>query len=446
MFRRFIFLLALAAGPAAAQQVVVRDPEISRYVSRVSVDSLKTTVQKLVSFGTRHTLSRTTDPAKGIGAARNWVLSRFRQLSNASGGRLTAELQSWTLRAGERRIDKDHDIANVVATLKGTDPSDPRVFVISGHLDSRALDIMNREIDAPGANDDGSGVATVLEAARLLAASKFPATVVFLVVSGEEQGLYGAEYFAKQAFENKTVIEAVLNNDTMGSSAGSETGLNDNTRVRVFSEGLPAYQTAEQAAKIRGIGAESDGKARQLARYLKETGERYVDQLEIVLVFRNDRFQRGGDHTPFVNNGFAAVRITEMNENFDHQHQDLHTAGGTEYGDLQKFMDFEYLRKNTGANIAALANLAKAPAMPEDVQIDLKGPASYAKLSWKAPKTGKVKGYYILMRETYQPFWQKKIFTPELSATLPYSRDSYFFAIQAIGEDGNESLPVIPRP
>ncbi|SDM18226.1 M28 family metallopeptidase [Siphonobacter aquaeclarae] len=446
MFRRFIFLLSLSVTSASAQQIVVRDPEISQYVSRVSADSLRSTVHKLVSFGTRHTLSTTSDAGKGIGAARNWVLSRFRQFGKTSGGRLTADLQTWTLKAGERRIDKDHDIANVVATLKGTDPADSRVFVISAHLDSRAFDIMNRDIDAPGANDDGSGVATVLEAARLLSASKFPATVIFLVVSGEEQGLYGAEYFAKQAFENKTLIEAVLNNDTMGSSLGSETALSDNTRVRVFSEGLPAYQTAEQAAKIRGIGAESDGKARQLARYLKETGERYVDQLEIVLIFRNDRFQRGGDHTPFVNNGFAAVRITEMNENFDHQHQDIHTANGTEYGDLEKFMDFEYLRKNTAANIAALANLAKAPAAPEEVQIDLRGPASYAKLAWKAPKAGKVKGYYILMRETYQPFWQKKIFTKDLSVTLPYSRDSYFFAIQAVGEDGNESLPVIPKP
>lgn len=446
MFRRFIFLLSLSATSASAQQIVVRDPEISQYVSRVSADSLRSTVHKLVSFGTRHTLSTTSDAGKGIGAARNWVLSRFRQFGKTSGGRLTADLQTWTLKAGERRIDKDHDIANVVATLKGTDPADSRVFVISAHLDSRAFDIMNRDIDAPGANDDGSGVATVLEAARLLSASKFPATVIFLVVSGEEQGLYGAKYFAKQAFENKTLIEAVLNNDTMGSSLGSETALSDNTRVRVFSEGLPAYQTAEQAAKIRGIGAESDGKARQLARYLKETGERYVDQLEIVLIFRNDRFQRGGDHTPFVNNGFAAVRITEMNENFDHQHQDIHTANGTEYGDLEKFMDFEYLRKNTAANIAALANLAKAPAAPEEVQIDLRGPASYAKLAWKAPKAGKVKGYYILMRETYQPFWQKKIFTKDLAVTLPYSRDSYFFAIQAVGEDGNESLPVIPKP
>ncbi len=429
-----------------AQVIVHRDPEIERYVKALSADSMKASVEKLVSFGSRHTMSSVTDSNKSIGAARKWTLSKFQSYARNSGGRLTAELQNWTLKPDGRRIDKAHEIANVVATLKGTDPADDRVFVLSAHIDSRAFDIMNRDIDSPGANDDASGVATALELARVMAQAKFPATIVFLIVSGEEQGLYGAEYYAQQAVDKKWNLEAILNNDTMGSSAGSETSIIDNTRLRVFSEGLPAYQSAEQAAKIRAIGAENDGKTRQLARYMKEVGERYVENLEVVLIYRNDRFQRGGDHTPFVNRGFAAVRITEMNENFDHQHQDIHTDQGKEYGDLIKFMDFEYLRKNAGVNLATIANLAKAPQMPLDPQIDVKGSANYAKISWKAPKSGKVKGYYVLMRETYQPFWQKKFFVTDTSLTLPYSRDSYFFAVQSVTEGGNESLPVIPLP
>ncbi|MDQ1089240.1 M28 family metallopeptidase [Siphonobacter sp. SORGH_AS_1065] len=447
MFKRYLLLGAFFLPFVShAQEIVNRDPEIERYVKAISADSMKASVEKLVSFGSRHTMSSVTDATKGIGAARRWTLSKFQSYAKNSGGRLTAELQSWTLKPDGRRIDKEHEIANVVATLKGTDPADDRVFVISAHIDSRAFDIMNRDIDSPGANDDASGVATALELARVMAQAKFPATLVFLIVSGEEQGLYGADYYAQQAVDKKWNLEAILNNDTMGSSAGSETSVIDNTRLRVFSEGLPAYQTAEQAATIRSIGAENDGKTRQLARYMKEVGERYVENLEVVLIYRNDRFQRGGDHTPFVNRGFAAVRITEMNENFDHQHQDIHTEKGKEYGDLIKFMDFEYLRKNAGVNLATLANLAKAPQMPQEVKIEVKGSANYAKLNWKAPKSGKVKGYYVLMRETYQPFWQKKFFVTDTSVTLPYSRDSYFFAVQSITEGGNESLPVIPLP
>ncbi len=447
MFKRLLATAFLAVPlVGSSQQILNRDPEIDRYVKAVSADSMRATVEKLVFFGSRHTLSSVSDPQRGIGAARRWTLAKFQSYAKHSGGRLTAQLQSWTLKPDGRRVDKEHEIANVVATLKGSDPNDDRVFVISAHIDSRALDIMNRDIDSPGANDDGSGVATALELARILSAAKFPATIVFLIVSGEEQSLLGAEYYAQQAVDKKMNLEAILNNDTMGSSAGSDIGMIDNTRLRVFSEGLPAYQTAEQAAKIRAIGAEGDGKTRQLARYMKEVGERYVENLEVVLIFRNDRFQRGGDHTPFVNKGFAAVRITEMNENFDHQHHDIHTENGKEYGDLQKFMDFEYLRKNAAVNLATLANLAKAPQMPQDVQIEVRGSASYAKLNWKAPKAGKVKGYYVLIRETYQPFWQKKLYTTETSITLPYSRDSYFFAIQAVSEHGNESLPVIPLP
>jgi hypothetical protein len=244
--------------------------------------------------------------------------------------------------------------------------------------------------------------------------------------------------------KNDWNLDAMLNNDIVGSNNSNETNIIDNTRVRVFSEGLPFFELEKNAASIRSFGLENDGGARQLARYVKEIGERYVDNLEVVMVYRNDRFLRGGDHTPFVEKGFKAVRITEMNENYDHQHQDLRTDKGIKYGDLIEYMDFEYLRKNTAMNLSVLANLSKAPSLPQDVKVDVKNLTNSTSLTWKAPKTGVAKGYYILMRETTSAFWQKKFFTTKNSISLPYSKDNYFFAVQAIGEAGNESLPVVP--
>jgi hypothetical protein len=230
----------------------------------------------------------------------------------------------------------------------------------------------------------------------------------------------------------------------MGSNNSSETNISGNTQIRVFSEGLPAYELDKNATAIRQLGLENDGKARQLARYVKETGERYVDNLQVVMVYRNDRFLRGGDHAPYVQRGYAAVRITEMNENYYRQHQDVRTENGIAYGDLPEHIDYEYLRKNTALNLCNLANLAKAPSMPQEVTIEVKRLTNFTNLSWKAPKSGKVKGYYVMMRETTSAFWQKKIFTAQAAMSLPYSKDNYFFAVQSVGDDGNESLPVVP--
>jgi hypothetical protein len=275
----------------------------------------------------------------------------------------------------------------------------------------------------------------------------FPATVIFVTVSGEEQGLLGSGYMAKKAKAENWNIVAVLNNDIMGSNNSNETNIINNTQVRVFSEGLPAYQLDSRLAKtIRQLGLENDSRSRQLARYVKETGERYVDNLEVVMVYRPDRFLRGGDHIPYLDSGFTAVRITEMNENFNHQHQDIRMDKGIQYGDLAEFMDFEYLRKNTALNLCNLANLAKAPGVPEAVKVEVRGLGNGTQLSWKAPLTGKPKGYYILMRETSSAVWQKKIFTAGTSIDLPYSKDNYFFGVQAVSDGGNESLPVVPMP
>lgn len=447
MKKTTLFLLFILPGIFALSQTTIhRDPEIEKMVSEVSKDSLESYIRKLVSFGTRNTLSAQTDPKRGIGAARNWVLSRFNEFALASNGRLTAFIDTTTLQKGMPRVDTTILLGNVVATLKGTDPTDDRLFIISGHLDNMRSNVMDRTGDAPGANDDGSGVSAVMECARIMSKHSFPATIIFIAVSGEEQGLLGANFMAGKARQQNWNIEAVLNNDIMGSNNSSETNIIANTQIRVFSEAFSIQDTGRAALTIRDLGLENDGKARQLARYVKETAERYVDNLEVVMIYRNDRFLRGGDHTPYVNRGYAAVRFTEMNENYYHQHQDVRKENGIQYGDLPEFMDFEYLRKNTAMNLCNLANLAKSPGQPQEVKVDARRLTNLTNLSWKAPKTGKVKGYYVMMRATTSAIWQKKIFTTDTKMDLPYSKDNYFFAVQSVSEEGNEGLPVVPMP
>jgi peptidase M28-like protein len=442
--RRLFFLAAIFISTLSRSQVIIqRDPIIDKMVKEISTDSLTYYIKTLVSFGTRNTLSTQADSKRGIVAARLWVLKKFNEFSKKSGGRLTAFIDTTTL-AKDRRVDTPTVLGNVVARLKGTDTNDDRIFIISGHLDNMRSNVMDRTGDAPGANDDGSGTAAVMECARVMSNYSFPATIIFVAVSGEEQGLLGSTFMAEKGKKENWNIEAVLNNDIMGSNNSSETNIIDNTRIRVFSEGLPAFELEKNASNIRQLGLENDGKSRQLARYVKEIGERYIENIQIVLIYRNDRFLRGGDHLPYVQRGYAGVRLTEMNENYYRQHQDVRIENGIQYGDLPEFIDNEYLRKNTGINLANLANLAKSPQMPQDVKIEVRRLSNLTSLTWKTPKTGKVKGYYILMRETTSAFWQKKLFTADTSVSLPYSKDNYFFAVQSVSEDGNESLAVVP--
>lgn len=442
----FFVPLLFLSSVISAQTIIQRDPQIEQMVKEVSPDSLRWYITTLVSFGTRNTLSTQTNSKRGIGAARNWVLNRFNDIAKQSGGRLSAIIDTTTLAPDGKRIDRSIILGNVVATLKGTDPADSRIFIISGHLDNMRSSPTDSIGDAPGADDDGSGTAAVLECARIMCKYPFPATIIFVAVSGEEQGLLGSAFMSEKAKKENWNIEAVLNNDIMGSISSNETNITDNTKLRVFSEGLPAFETEKNAINIRNLGLENDGKARQLARYVKETGERYIDNLQVVLVYRNDRFLRGGDHTPYVQRGFAAVRITEMNENYTRQHQNVRTENGIGYGDLTEHIDFEYLKKNTGLNLCNLVNLAKAPSMPDSVKMEVKKLSNSTYLYWKAPRFGKPKGYFVLIRETTSAFWQKKIFTADTEMRLPYSKDNYFFAVQSVNEYGNESLAVVPIP
>jgi len=428
-----------------AQTIINRDPDIKKMVDEISKEKIEQHVRKMVTFQTRQNMSLQNNPAIGIGAAWNWIKSEMEKSIPESGGRLEVKFEEYTIGGPGQRIPHVLKLKNLVATLKGIDPNDDRKILISAHLDSRAaLDNDSTGI-APGANDDGSGVAAILELIRIMSVRKFSATIVFMTVSGEEHGLYGAKYMAEKAKKENWNIIAMLNNDMIGNSGSSETLLNDNMRVRVFSEGVPVLETEQMTALRKYTSGENDSKSRQLARYIKETGERYVDQLNVTLIFRNDRFGRSGDHTPFCQEGFTAVRLTEYNENYDRTHKIPVFENGIQYGDMPDYVDYEYVRKNAGVNLATIANLAVAPFEPINCGIVTSGMTNKTTLKWETPVKGvKPAGYYILMRETFQPLWEKKIFVSGNEVTLPYSRDNYFFAIQSVDAAGHESIAVFP--
>jgi hypothetical protein len=451
-----LILLLFLAAPAMAQTTVRQDPAIKQMVGEVSSKNIETIIRKLVSFKTRNTLSDTTSKTEGIGAARNWIKSEMESYAKASQGRMKVEFDAFTQPAGGR-YDKPTVLKNVLAILKGTDPNDTRVYVVSGHYDSRVTDVMNANAVEPGAVDDASGTAVSMEICRVMAQRSFPATIIFMAVPGEEQGLNGSAHVAKRAKDEHWNVDAMLNNDIAGNTHGQDNDLKDNTHVRVFSEGIPSIDavlkgdtTRRVAAAISaliGNGGENDSPSRQLARYTKETAERYVDQLDVKLVYRRDRFLRGGDQTSFQLQGFTAVRLTEMNEDFTHQHQDLRTDKGIVYGDLPEFADFNYIQKVARMNLSVLANLASAPASPVNVGVTTSELTNNTTLKWEDPKIGrKPVGYYILMRETTSPQWERKTYVTGNQVTLDYSKDNYFFAVQSVDAEGHESLPIYPRP
>jgi Peptidase family M28 len=441
-----LYLLLLLFFQISFSQITNSDPEIKKMVAEVRAENLEAIVRKLVTFGTRHTLSDTKSETRGIGASQRWVKSEFDKYALASNGRLTSKIDYFNLKADGRRITKDTEVANVMATLKGTDTNDNRVLIISGHLDSRATDVMDSKIDAPGANDDGSGVAAMMEMCRIMSKRQFPFTLIFIAVTGEEQGLYGARYLAEFAKTNNWNIIAMLNNDMIGNSTSSGTNIKDNTQVRVFSEAIPYLETEDETKTRKATNRDNDSPSRQLARYIKTLTNQYVDQLEVKLVYRNDRFLRGGDHTPFMQNGFTAIRFCEMNENYNHQHQNVRKENSIYYGDLPENMDFEYLRKITCANLATFSNLAWSAKAPENVGIEIKELTNSSTLIWKAPEGKSVYGYQILIRETSSTHWEKSVFTKETKITIPYSKDNFFFAVQSVDELGHSSLPVFPIP
>ncbi len=442
-------LLPLAAvaqsAPPAAPLLPKADPAIARLVGEVSAQNLEADVRRLVGFGTRHTLSDTQGPTRGIGAARRWVRGEFEKYSKTGGGRLKVEMDTFTVKPDGRRIDQPVLMANVLATLPGTDSTDARVLLVSGHLDSRVSDVMNATADAPGANDDASGVALVLELARVLTGQKFPCTLKFVAVQGEEQGLYGSTHLAGRAKKEGWHLVAVLNNDIVGNSHGHDPDLSDDKHLRVFSEGVPATETPDQARQRRQLSSENDGPSRQLARAAQRAAQLYTKGHELVLINRPDRFLRGGDHTPFNQQGFAAVRFTEMNEDYTHQHQDLRTETGRAYGDVAAGVDFAYLRRNAGLNLAALASLARAPGAPAQVEVLTADLTNRTQLRWQAPAGGpRPAGYAVLVRESSAPQWQQRFVVTGTKADLPISKDNFIFGVASVDAAGHESVAVLP--
>jgi Peptidase family M28 len=448
-------MLLLLAAAASAQQTPSPATPLRAIADQVSEERLRATVERLVGFGTRHTLSARDHPTRGIGAALNWTEAEFESISRACGGCLTIVRTGDTVTG--RRIPNPTLVENVVAIQRGT--SDPdRVVIITGHIDSRVTDVMNATADAPGANDDGSGTAAVIEAARVLSRHRFAGTIVYAALSGEEQGLVGGRILADHARAQGWRVEANLNNDIVGNSCGSD-GVCDDAHVRVFSEG-PRWQGREDlAARQRSLGGENDAPGRNLSRFLDTLADELRIGLDVRQIWRNDRFGRGGDHTEFLNAGFPAVRFSVAVENYNWQHQDLRTENGTVYGDTIDRMDFRYLRRVTQLNVAALAALARAPMPPEPI---VQGAVSTdTTISW--PEVDWATRYVVRWRRTDAPQWEHSsrdsgarveimhvgasTAVPEgqpsderVVARLPGIRvDDWVFGVSSVAADGSES-------
>jgi hypothetical protein len=424
------------------------DARIAAALQQVSAEHIQANIDKLVSFGTRTTIS-VQDPAsiaagRGIGAAREWIKSEFERYSKDCGGCLEVKTDTFTEQPADR-IPQATELTNVYAVLKGSDAENAkRIVLVTGHYDSRNSDILDTKGDAPGANDDGSGAAVSLECARVLSKMKFPATIIFLTVAGEEQGLNGSHHFAKMAKEQGRNIEAALNNDIVGGDKSAE---QDHAVVRVFSEGLPAAATEQDIRRIRGLGGENDSGSRQVARYVADVGRAYDAGVTPMLVFRLDRYLRGGDHLSFLQQGFTAVRFTEFREDFHHQHQNVRTENGIEYGDLPKFVDFNYIASVARLNAATLASLASAPAPPANVHLQTKDLENDSTLTWEVSPGGLAAGYEVVWRATTSPEWEHVQKVGDVTrATLKLSKDNVIFAVRAVDNAGHRSLPVVPSP
>ena len=440
-------ILALVAlpTPLAAQQAAPgEDPRVYEIVEAVSATRLETDVTMLVSFGTRNTYSDTLSPTRGIGAARRWIHSEFEHISQACGGCLEV-FYVQEIYPPTRRAPDSVNVSSVIAIQRGTtDPN--RMVIMSGDIDSRGSSSYNVVDSAPGANDNASGMAGAIEAARVLSNYQFNGSIVYAGLSGEEQGLLGGRTVARYAQENGWNIQAVLNNDMIGNVEGID-GVVDNITARVFSDGTPPTETEEERRSRRYTGGEVDGISRQLARYVVRMADQYVPNLDMLMVYRLDRFGRGGHHRPFADLGFPAVRIMEAHENYTRQHQDIRVEDGIAYGDVLEGVDFGYAQKLTALNAATLASLAWAPGAPDSVRIAGANRPS-ARLSWQPPRdAANFAGYRVYWRLTDSPTWDYSRWVGN-NTEFTFEGliiDNYFFGVAAVGADGNESVVVFPR-
>jgi hypothetical protein len=426
------------------------DPVIVQAMGEISAAHIHDTIEKLASFGTRHTLSVNNAGAatsnQGIVAARNWIKSEFDRYSAACGGCLEVLTDTFIQQPGNR-VPAPTEMQNVYAILRGTDPAQAkRIYLVTGHYDSRNKDPLNSTNPAPGANDDASGTAVSLECARVLSQHRFPVTLIFLTVAGEEEGLNGSTHFAKMAKEQGWQLEGVLNNDIVGGNRTPGDTMQNNNLVRVFSEGLPAAASEADVRRLRAVGGENDSTSRELARYIREVAATYsFGGFGPELIFRRDRYLRGGDHSAFNNEGFAAVRFTEYREDFHHQHENPRTENGIEFGDLLKFVDFDYVANVARLNAATLASLASAPAPPAKVRLSTAGLENDSKIQWEAA-AGAVR-YEVLSRRTTDAAFNEDgvTTTTETKIDLNESKDNVIFGVRSVDAKGHRSLVVIPE-
>jgi len=438
---------AAVTGPATC--TAPPDPALRHLISQIDPNRIQATIEKLVSFGTRHTLSSQTDPVRGIGAATAWVFAQMQSFAAASGGNMTVQQQTFT-QPPSSRIPVPTQITNVIATLAGT-ATPARYYVVTAHLDSRVTDVLDFTSDAPGADDDGSGVAVVLELVRLFATHQFPGTVVLATVAGEEQGLFGSAFMAQQMKAAGNDVQGMFSNDIVGASHSFDGHPPDPHTLRLFIEGIPTAATASQIALMQSVGGENDGATHQLARFVAEVAPFDLTKMNIRSIWRRDRYLRGSDHLSFQQQGYPAARFTEQRENFNHEHQNTQVVNGVQLGDLIEFVDFNYTARVAGVNAAALWSLATNPSTPKNMQIHTTPPGTFSgtnltTLSWDANPESNIAFYEIVTRETTAADWTSAINVGNVtSVTLDISKDNVQFGLRAVDTAGHRSPVAFPQ-
>src|ERR1700722_18024551 len=425
------------------------DPGLRALLAQVDPNRIKATILRLVQFGTRHTASSQADPVRGIGAATAWVLAQFQAIAATSSGRMTVHEQTFTQPVSSN-IPVPTTITNVIATLQGTS-SPERFYVSTGHLDSRVSDVLNSTADAPGADDDGSGVAVALELARLFATRQFPGTLVFATVAGEEQGLYGSTFMATQMKAAGNDVRGRFSNDIVGASQAFDGTRPDPHTVRMFLEGVPTAATASEISLMQSGGGENEGGSRRLGRFVQEVAPFGLAGMNVRLIWRRDRYLRGTDSLSFQGQGYPAARITEPRENFNHEHQNTRVVNGVQLGDLIQYVDFDYVARVAKVNGAALWALATSPSTPKNLLIHVAPPVNFARinntvLSWNANPESDLAGYEVVMRETTSPDWTSAIKVGNVTGvTLDIAKDNLQFGLRAVDTAGNRSPVAFPQ-
>lgn len=447
----------VSQGPAFAASAGLRlagnpanfDPALRMLLQQVDPNRIRATIQRLTQFGTRHTLSSQTDPVRGIGAATAWVTQQMQDIAATSGGNMTVQQQTF-VQPVSNRIPVPTTITNVIATLHGT-ASPERFYVVTGHLDSRVTDVLDFTSDAPGADDDGSGVACVLELARVFATQQFPGTILFATVAGEEQGLYGSTFMAKEMASAGNDVQGMFSNDIIGASQAFDDTKPDPFTVRMFLEGVPTNVTSNQIALLQAVGGENDGLSRQLGRFVNSVAPFGLTGMNIRLIWRRDRYLRASDHVSFQGQGYPAARFTEPRENFNHEHQNTQVVNGVQLGDLIDFVDFDYIARVTRVNAAALWGLASSPSTPKNAQIHTNPPVNFSgtnltTLTWNANPETNLTEYEVVLRETTDSDWTKALPVGNVTTvTLNMSKDNVQMGIRAVDQNGNRSPVAFPQ-